>query len=116
MNILAQLPASMKERVNIKRIDARKDSYRDPDAVMDVADDVEVYIEPGDDEIQVGEGGRAQRWLRSTVYLGVPNFDIREGDVVCKAGVAPEDGMRVFRVQPYGKETMQLILRTQGIL
>ena len=115
MNILAQLPADMKERVQIKRIDAKKDPYRDPDAVMDVADDVECYIEPGNDEIQV-ESGHARRWLRSTAYLAVPNPNIREGDIVVKKGVEIEDGMRVFRVLPYGKTQMQLILRTQGIL
>ena len=115
MNILAQLPASMKARVNIKRIDAKKDPYRDPDAIIDVANDLEVYIEPDSDEIQV-DGATARRWLRSKVFLGVPNFDIREGDVVCQKDVKVEDGMRVFRVQPYGKEMMQLTVRTQGIL
>ena len=102
MNILAQLPASMKERVNIKRIDARKDPYRDPDAVIDVANDLEVYIEPGNDEIQV-EGGSATRWLRSTVYLDVPNFDIREGDVVCQKDVKVEEGCGCFGYNPTAK-------------
>ena len=110
MNILAQLPADMKERVQIKRIDAHT-----ADTVIDVADDMECYIEPGNDEVQV-EGGYARRWLRSTAYLAVPNPNIREGDIVVQKGVEIEDGMRVFRVLPYGKTQMQLILRTQGIL
>ena len=110
MNILAQLPADMKERVQIKRIDAHT-----ADTVIDVADDVLCYIEPGNDEVQV-ERGYARRWLRSTAYLAVPNQNIREGDIVVQKGVEIEDGMRVFRVLPYGKTQMQLILRTQGIL
>ena len=110
MNILAQLPASMKERVKVKRIDAHNN-----DTILDVADDVECYIEPGNDEIQV-ERGYARRWLRFTAYLAVPNFEIREGDIVLQKDVKVEDGMRVFRVQPYGKEAMNLILRSQGIL
>ena len=110
MNILAQLPADMKERVQIKRIDAHT-----ADTAIDVADDMECYIEPGNDEVQV-EGGYARRWLRSTAYLAVPNPNIREGDIVVRKDVKVEDGMRVFRVQPYGKTQMQLILRTQGIL
>ena len=66
----------------------------------------ECYIEPGNDEIQV-ESGHARRWLRSTAYLAVPNPNIREGDIVVQKGVEVEDGMRVFRVLPYGKTQMQ---------
>ena len=115
MNILTQLPASMKERVSIKRIDAKKDVYRDADAIITVADNVECYIEPQNDEIQI-DGATTRRWLRSTAYLGVPIPDIKEGDIVLRKDVEIEDGMPVFRVLPYGTEQMQLLLRTQGIL
>ena len=111
MNILAQLPADLKEKVNIYRIDEQR-RRREV-----VARDLECYINPGSNQIRF-EDGVAVRILDSKMHIGQPNPDIQEGDRVQRYDAAGEETeeLRVFSVRPYGKRQMNIILRSQGVL
>lgn len=111
MNILAQLPADMKEKVTVYRID----EHRRRKEV--VAEDLECYINPGGNQIRF-EDGVPTRILDFKMHIGKPNPDIQEGDHVERYDAAGEklEVLRVFRVRPYGNRQMNIILRSEGVL
>ena len=106
-NILAQLPASLKERVSISRENADDD---EPD--IEVASDVECYINPESDLITLDRGVGA-RFLTYKMHVGAPVDGLSELDTVIRS-----DGskLQVYRVRSYGTAHMNVILRSRGIV
>ena len=104
-NILARLPADLKEKVTVYRIDELTRRR------TDVAEDLECYIKPGDSLIRL-ENGVAVKFVDYKMHIGKPNFNIQEGDHVERS-----DGekLRVFRVRPHGRRQMNIILQGQGV-
>ena len=106
-NILAQMPKSLLETVNIKR----EDAFGGDD--IEVASGIQCYINPDQDLISV-EGGVAQRWLTYKLHLGEPLSDVFEGDQIERTD--DDTGYKVYRILDYGSERMSMIIRSQGIL
>ena len=106
-NILAQLPASLKETVDI----IRKSAFEGQDDI-EVASDIKCYINPGEDLITV-ERGVGVRYLTFKMHVGTPIEDLLELDIVTRS-----DGsqLRVYRVRNYGTQLQNIILRSQGIV
>ena len=111
MNILAQLPADLKEKVTIYRIDELTNRREI------VAKNLECYINPGNNQIRL-EDGIALKILDFKMHIGKPNFEIQEGDHVERFDADGEklEVLRVFRIRPYGNRHMNIILRSQGVL
>ena len=105
-NILAQLPTSLKERVSI----SREDAFGGDD--IEVASDVECYINPGTDLITL-DRGVGVRFLTYKMHVGAPVDGLSELDTVTRS-----DGseLQVYRVRSYGTAHMNVILRSRGIV
>ena len=107
-NILAQLPASLKEIVSI----TREDAFGGDD--IEIAIGVECYINPSEDLITV-ERGIVARYLMFKLHLGSPIEDVAELDDVTRVDGKEPRTLKVYRVVGYGTEQMSLIVRSRGI-
>ena len=107
-NILAQLPASLKEIVSI----TREDAFGGDD--IEIAADIECYINPSEDLITV-ERGYTARYLTFKLHLGSPIEDIAELDDITRAEGKDPRKLKVYRVVGYGTERTSLIVRSRGI-
>ena len=108
-NILAQLPQSLTEVVNI----TRKSAFEgEPD--IEIAAGILCYINPSEDLITV-ERGFTVRYLTFKLHLGSPILDIAELDDVTRADGKEPRNLKVYRAVNFGTERTSLIVRSRGV-